>query len=145
MAISLGTSSMEYLFNPPPPLHKEEDMGMCMPKKISHFSNIIRRILPRQALMENMSDQITTWNNDGDQLIIMGDLNAHIYSQKVRTYLSKLGLRELIIEKHGTEVPCTTISSKRIQVIDSIWSYQGLTISKVGYLPFNKAQNTTTY
>ena len=49
----------------------------------------------------------------------MGDLNEYTYSQKVNMYLSKLRLRELVIEKHGLEGPAITKSNKKIV---NIWN-----------------------
>ena len=91
--------------------------------------------------MANLVDLITTWTSEGDQIIIMGDLNKYFYSHKLRIHLSKLGLRELIIYKYVPEGPAMTISNKNNQAIDIIWGSQVLRIPEGGYLSFHQGPN----
>ena len=67
----------------------------------------------------------------------MGDLNKYIYYQRVRTFFYKLGLRELIIDKHRSEVLASTTSNNEIHAIDGIWVSPGIDITEVVYLPFH--------
>ena len=62
----------------------------------------------------------------------------YIYSQKVKKYLSKLGLRELVIEQHGPEGPAITKLNKKNYAIYGIWGSPGLNIIEGGYLDFNQ-------
>ena len=52
--------------------------------------------------------------------MVMGDLNEYIYRQQVKYFFSDLCLRDLILDKYGTEGPATTISKKENQAIDRI-------------------------
>ena len=47
----------------------------------------------------------------------MGDFRAYILSQRHRQYFSKLGLRELITEKDGTEGLCSTKYNKKQETL----------------------------
>ena len=59
----------------------------------------------------------------------MGDINDYILSKKFRNFAKKLGLRELIIDRHGLEVPGTTRANKKQQSIYGIWGLQGIKIT----------------
>ena len=67
----------------------------------------------------------------------MGDINEYILSKKISNFATKLGLRELITDRHGSLGPGTTRANKKQQAIDWIWVSQGVTISQGGYLPFH--------
>ena len=66
----------------------------------------------------------------------MGDINEYIYIHKIRSYLSNLGLGELIIGKDSSVGPATTISNKKLKEVYGIWGSQRLYITERGYLPF---------
>lgn len=46
-------------------------------------------------------------------------------------------MREVIIERHGSDGPATTRSNKSSEPIDGIWATQGVSIVSGGYLPFH--------
>ena len=99
-------------------------------KQLNNFSKKSRRILPRLLFMADLEIQITTYTNEGNQLIIMVDLKIYIYIHQVKTQFYKLILGELIIDKHGYEGPAMTRSNKKSHTIDRIVGSQGMTISK---------------
>ena len=55
-----------------------------------------------------ISEQIEKWTKEGDCIIFIGDLNEYIYMQRVSFFFSKLGPRELIINKHRSGGPAST-------------------------------------
>ena len=57
--------------------------------------------------------------------------------KKLESYFSKIGLRELITEKHGKKFPATKTRNKNHKAVDGIWGTIGLSIEKVGYLPYH--------
>ena len=63
----------------------------------------------------------------------MGYFNEYILRQISRQFFAKIGLREIITEKYGTEGPGTTRSNKRNNVIDGIWGSPGLSTTSCGY------------
>ena len=67
----------------------------------------------------------------------MGDINEYILSKKINNFATKIGIRDLITDIHGSMVPGTTRSNKKQEAIDWIWGSQGITIYQVGYLPFH--------
>ena len=66
-----------------------------------------------------------------------GDLNEHTNSKVVESYFAKIGIRELITEKHGKKFPATKTRNKNHKAVDRIWETIGLSIEKGGYLPYN--------
>ena len=67
----------------------------------------------------------------------MGDFNKNILIHRSHQYFSKLGLRELITYKHGTEGPGSIRSDKKNNAVDGIWGSPGLDMNSCGYLPVN--------
>ena len=60
-----------------------------------------------------ISEQIEKWTKEGDCIIFIGDLNEYIYMQRVSFFFSKLGPRELIINKHRSGGPASTRYNKK--------------------------------
>ena len=52
-------------------------------------------------------------------------------------YFAKIGLRELIKEKHSKKGPATTRKKQNHEAFDVIWGTIGLSIKKCGYLPYH--------
>ena len=67
----------------------------------------------------------------------MGELNDYILIHVSCQYFSKLGLRELITDKHGPEGPGYTRSNKNNNAIYDIWGSPGLVVNSCIYLPVN--------
>ena len=88
--------------------------------------------------MSDLAEQINPWRKEGDKLITTGYINEDIYRHKFCSYFSNLGLRELIIDKHGSGGTVTNRYNKKQQAIDSIWVSQGLYITEGGCLPFKQ-------
>ena len=65
----------------------------------------------------------------------MGDFNDYIISHRSRQYFSKLGIRELYTDQHGSEGPGSTISNRKNNAIDGIWVSPGPATTSCGYLP----------
>ena len=67
----------------------------------------------------------------------MRDFNVYILGHRSHQYFYKIGLRELITNKHGSEGPVSTIPNRNNNAIDGIWGYPGLYNTSCGYLPVN--------
>ena len=50
----------------------------------------------------------------------MGDINEYIQSKIIMNFTAKIGLQELIIDKHGSLGTGTTRANKKQQEIDGI-------------------------
>ena len=87
--------------------------------------------------MVDLHDQIVQCKGEGYQIILIGDLNEHILSKNT-TFLSSIGMREIILKRHGKKAPATTRSNKIIQPIYGIWGTTGINLTTGGYLTFNQ-------
>ena len=68
---------------------------------------------------------------------MVGNLNEHINSKKVESYLAKIGLRELVSEKHGKKGPATTTRNRNHKAVDEIWGTICLSIKKGYYILYH--------
>ena len=67
----------------------------------------------------------------------MGDIKKYIISKKTRSFTIKLGLWELITDRHGYMGPSTTRKKQNQQAIDRICGLQGIKTVQGGYLHFH--------
>ena len=87
--------------------------------------------------MQDVQSAIVEWKKDGDQVIVMGDLNEYINSNSIKIFFDRLDMQELIIERHGENGPATTRSNKSNEAVDGMMGTLGLKIIAGGYLPFH--------
>ena len=66
----------------------------------------------------------------------MGYFNDYILIHRSCKYFSKIGLRELITDKHRTEVPGSTRLNKQ-NAIDVLWGSSGIFTTSYRYIPVN--------
>ena len=88
-------------------------------QKITQFSNIRRGEFPITAFISDLADDIKTWKTKEDQIILMGEINEKILSKTIRDFTSKLGLRELITDRHESLGPRNTRGKKEA---DNRWN-----------------------
>ena len=100
------------------------------------FNYISIRVCPRQGLLQDLKDKIDYWNREGYLILLMGDFNEYILIHRSSLFFSKLGLRELINDKHGFKGPGTTRYHKKNNAIYGIWGSPGLSTTNYGYLSF---------
>ena len=62
--------------------------------------------------MQELAEQLEIWTKEGDHILVIGDLNEYIYIQRVKSFLSRLGLRKLMLDKHSVEGPASTRSKR---------------------------------
>jgi hypothetical protein len=90
---------------------------------------------PRKAFMEDLRAQIQQWIDEGDQVLIGGDLNHDVLSQTVTSFFDKLGMTNLIYDRHdSTLAPSTYFLDEEGRIVDGIWGTQGLVAARCGYL-----------
>ena len=103
---------------------------------------MVRILSPRHAFLLEFVEVISTWSKEGYQIIVAGELNEHINSKKVESYFVKIGLREIISEKHrkkgpATKTTTTTTRNRNIKAVERIWGTIGISIDKCVYLPYH--------
>ena len=65
-------------------------------------------------------------------------MNEYIQSKNVQLFLTKIGLRVLILKKHGKQGPATTRANIKNQALDSLWVSPGLSFKEGGYILFHQ-------
>jgi len=92
---------------------------------------------PRQAFLEDLSAEIQTWLDLGDQLMIALDLNEDIRSSTIQSLFASLGLTELLTHRHGRNAPPTY--NRGTAPIDAIFVTATLLECRCGYFAFGAA------
>eukprot|EP00957_Ditylum_brightwellii_P211960 15366810-Ditylum_brightwellii.AAC.1 len=119
------------------PCRPTNGAGSVYSQQLAHFHKLGSYVCPRNAILVDLREDIEKWKQDGEQVILMGDLNEYVGENNVRTYFQQLGMRELITEKHGLQKCATTRGNKSKQAVDGIWGTMGIKIEAGGYLPFH--------
>ena len=60
---------------------------------------------PTAAFWEDLARAIVEWQNEGDQLIMMGDWNEIITNGNLTEWMETFGLSEAITDVHGPNPP----------------------------------------
>ena len=60
-----------------------------------------------------LEEQIDKWNNEIYFILLLGDFNDYIFRHRSRLFFYRIGPRELIIKKHGSEGPGSTIKKNK--------------------------------
>jgi hypothetical protein len=90
---------------------------------------------PRRAFMEDLSAHIRQWMQEGDQVLICGDINHDVREEQIIKMFEDLQLVNLIYAKHDvTKAPSTYFLKEEGRIVDGIWGSPGLIATKCGYL-----------
>lgn len=102
----------------------------------SYFALKNRLDEPRQALLDDMAQQLKQWYASRVQIIVMMDANEDIRGEKFKQYFNQFDMKEAILSRHPnlTPVPTRTPGSS---VIDGIWVSRTLEVTKAGYTAFH--------
>ena len=91
---------------------------------------------PRTQMMDDLLEQIASWLESGDQIILMIDLNDDIHNSPATERLKSIGLEECITTRHNDLPPIATCN-RGTKTIDGIFVSNTIIIQKGGYCPFN--------
>ena len=91
---------------------------------------------PRLKMLEDLTESITEWLANGDQIILMLDLNDDVTNSAANTKLRSIGLNECILQRHDEQQPYATCN-RGTKAIDGIYVSNTITIERGGYCPFN--------
>jgi hypothetical protein len=103
----------------------------------THLQNSNNDRDPCRAFLEDLAKELEKWNNGGDQILLCGDLNHDISSQKIQSFFDQFHMVNLIYDsdKHDSaEAPSTYYLKEEGKTIDGIWGTPGLKASRCGYL-----------
>ena len=116
----------------------------CMSKGLTSTYIQQRRILdarkinicPRLKMIDDLTSAIKEWLDNGDQIILMMDLNDDVLRSIANAKLNEIGLKESITNRHTDQHPYATCN-RGTRAIDGIYTSNTIEIQKGGYLPFN--------
>ena len=99
-----------------------------------HQDKIPETNCPRQLFGLDLKQKIEEKIELGHQIIVMGDFNSEY--KNLKKWMGKLGLIDLMFEKHG---PCPpTHQRSHTDPLDCIFGSPSLMIARGGFLPFHK-------
>ena len=89
---------------------------------------------PTSAFWEDLAKAIVQWQNEGDQLILMGDWNEVIVNGNLTKWMNTFGLSEAITDMHGHNPPPTF--QRGTDAIDGIFVSPTVKTIQAGFLGF---------
>ena len=98
--------------------------------------NNLMHLHPRQCILDNLEQEINQWRREGDNVILMMDVNQDVRHDITQKFLERTGMRDSILEKFGNNAPRTYISGST--PIDGIFTTQGVVLEAGGYASFSQ-------
>ena len=99
-----------------------------------YFDAINRDICPREAIKQDLGMEIEKWREEGNQIVLMMDVNEPINSDHWKRWLRQHRLKEGISSQHGNNTPST--HSRGSKPIDGLFCSYTIQFERSGYLPF---------
>jgi len=100
-------------------------------------------VCPRQAFVRDLSKEMESWRDMGDQIIVALDANEDMRKGPVSEAFRKQGLREVLMERHGMNAPAMTDWGS--DAIDGIWASRTIVILRGGYMACGAAIPRTNH
>ena len=91
---------------------------------------------PTAKFWEDLAQSIVGWQNDGNQLVLMGDWNEAIVNGNLTEWMSTFGLSEAVTGIHGSNPPPTF--HRGTDAIDGIFVSDSVKVKRAGYLAFGE-------
>ena len=90
---------------------------------------------PRAAFKEDLATELEQWIDEGDHIILGGDVNEDVLHQNITNLFQPHGMLNAIYDRHGaTNVPPTYFRTNSDRVVDGIWITPGIEVKKAGFL-----------
>ena len=93
-------------------------------------------VCPRKKMLDDLSDTIEVWLANGNQIILMLDLNDDTQNSSANDKLKSIGLKECITHRHD-DLQTMATCNRGTKAIDGIYVSNTIIIQKGGYCPFN--------
>ena len=90
---------------------------------------------PRTAFKEDLKEQLDQWIEEGDQLIVAGDLNESVFGTSITNVFNECNMRNATFSVHNrNDAPTTHFRTSSNRTVDGMWVTPGLKIQRCGYL-----------
>ena len=85
-------------------------------------------------MYEDLYEEAKQWKEQGDHIIIAGDVNEDVRTGQTEEFFKALGMREVILEKHSSDCspPATHNKNNKREPIDGIWATEELQVNGAG-------------
>jgi hypothetical protein len=93
---------------------------------------------PRRAFVEDLCKTIKEFLSSGDHIILLLDGNSSMKSSDLSLALNACTLREVLLDRYGTNGPSTFIRNTTRTTIDGIWATPGIAILAGGYFSYDE-------
>jgi len=96
-----------------------------------HFDSIHRYICPRLAFLSDLTHTIREWTQQGEEVLLLADLNGDIRQHEITDFATTCGLSESILSRHPTIPPPATFKRgdrPGCSPIDGAWATPGVLI-----------------
>lgn len=91
---------------------------------------------PQDAWLADLEKAINDAINNGEKVVVGGDINTKADSERTRNMLHRTTLIDVMTTKHQDQGPPTFIGGN--QTIDILWATRNLTVDACGYLECNR-------
>jgi hypothetical protein len=90
---------------------------------------------PREAVLDDLREDILAWQEEGDIIILGMDANCDTRSRKLKEYFEELNMKNSILDRHKHLSPPATHARNQQRVpIDGIWIIKGIEPIACGFL-----------
>ena len=90
---------------------------------------------PRDAFLEDLREELRSWCDAGDQLVVGGDVNESVFHHSITNLFNEFNMRNLIFAVHDrTNAPQSYFNTTEGRIVDGLWGTAGLQVTKCGYL-----------
>jgi len=99
-----------------------------------HFDLIHCYICPQLAFLSDLAHTITEWTQQGEEVLLLVDLNGDIRQQEITTFATSCGLSKSILSRHPTIPPPATFKHGNCpgcSPIGRAWATPGVLIQGV--------------
>jgi len=93
---------------------------------------------PRELLLVDLLQDITSWKEKGDSIIIVGNFNEDIRLGVLNEWKKDTGLEDVFDERNVDNHILPPAFNRGINPIDTIMCTAGITVIKAGYLAFGE-------
>ena len=126
-----------YRPNPPPSNENDESRELSVYKQhLKYFNTKNDDRDPRDAFIEDFKTALSSYINSGDQVIVCGDFNDDIFSDRITSIFTEHGMHHMVFCRHDPrDFPAScerTHTTNR--TIDGIWGTANLIPIRCGYL-----------
>jgi len=62
---------------------------------------------PQKKILQDLQAQITEWHSDGNQVIVLADMNEDVWEDPILAMAIQTGLQDAVTTQHGPSTPNT--------------------------------------